>query len=214
MYQAELDLLRATRARTLALVEGLSQAQMDFSPAPGKWSVGELLDHLLLSEQVYRDQIAQLIELKKAGQKPVLKRTFADLNVSVGFIPKSLLPFLDVPFSLLNLVTPSSVRESMIRYPLVPAQTSDKTTPRQGRPTDELRGELLSSFKETEALLEANPNLDYREMVSEHPLMGTNNALQLLRITAVHEQRHQDQISKILALPQFPKPVGDQDVSS
>jgi hypothetical protein len=29
---------------------GLSQAQMDYSPAPGTWSIGEVVDHLILSE--------------------------------------------------------------------------------------------------------------------------------------------------------------------
>jgi len=205
MYQAELDLFRSTRARTWALVEGLSPAQMDYSPAPGQWSVGELVDHILLAEKLNRGEIAQLIELKKAGQKPVLKRTFADVNVSIGYIPKSLLPYLEIPFTLLNIFVPSSVRELMTRYRLVPAQNPDVGAPRQGRPADELRDELRASLKETEALFEANPDLDYNQMIHRHPLTGANTVPQLLRFTALHEQRHQSQISDVLAHPQFPK---------
>ena len=118
---------------------------------------------------------------------------------------KSLLPFLEVPFRLLNMVVPNSAREFMTRYRLVPAQSPDVGTPRKGRSIDELRQELRTSLQETEALFEANPTLDYQAMIQQHPLTGVNNVLQLLRIIAFHEQRHQSQISDILRLPGFPR---------
>jgi len=205
MFQADLEFLRSTRARTLAKTEGLSQAQMDYSPGSGKWSVGELLDHLQLAEKIYRNEIAQLIELEKAGRKAMLTRSFRDLNVSIAYIPKSLLPIIEIPFTLFNMFVPSAVREPMMRHRLIPAQNPDIATPRKGRPAAELRNELRSSLKETAALFEANPNLDYREMIDRHPLLGANNVLQLLRLLALHEQRHQSQISDIFMDPQYPK---------
>ncbi|HEX3555624.1 MAG TPA: DinB family protein [Thermoanaerobaculia bacterium] len=47
--QAALDQLAQARAQTLALVQPLSQEELDRAPAPGKWSVGEVLDHLFLA---------------------------------------------------------------------------------------------------------------------------------------------------------------------
>jgi hypothetical protein len=35
--------------------------------------------------------------------------------------------------------------------------------------------------------------------------MGINNVLQLLRLVALHEQRHQSQINDILRRPGFPQ---------
>jgi hypothetical protein len=136
--------------------------------------------------------------LKRTGCKPVISRSFADLNVSVAYIPRSLLAFLDVPFTVLNIFVPNSVREFLMRNRVIPAQNPSAATPRKGRPASELRNELVSSLKETEALFEANPDLDYTEMVDEHPLLGRNNALQLLRLLSFHEERHQSQISDIL----------------
>ena len=205
MYQADLAFFRATRHRTLELVEGLSQAQTEFSPGPSRWSVAEVLDHLLLAEGLNRREIAQLIDLAKSGRRPYLNRTFADLNVSIAFIPKAMLPFLEVPFRLLNMLMPSCARELMTRYRLIPAQNPDVGTPRQGRLIDDLRQELRSSLQETEVLFEANPTLDYRAMIHQHPLTGVNNVLQLLRFVASHERRHQSQISDILRLPGFPR---------
>ena len=205
MYQSDLALFGAARQGTLELIAGLSQVQIEFSPAAGQWSVGEVLDHLLLAEALNRRDIVELIDLARSGRRPYLKRTFADMNVSMAFIPKSMLPFLEVPFQLLSTVVPRAAREFLTRYRLVPAQSPDVGTPRQGRSTDELRQELRASLQETEALFEANSTLDYQAMIQQHPLMGVNNVLQLLRIVALHEQRHQSQIGDILRLPGFPR---------
>ncbi|MGH8067227.1 MAG: DinB family protein [Candidatus Entotheonellia bacterium] len=204
MYQSDLALVGAARQRTLELIARLTQVQIEFSPGPSQWSVGEVLDHLLLAEALNRLDIAELIDLAKSGCRPYLKRTFADVNVSMAFIPKSMLPFLEVPFRLVSMVVPRFAREFMTHYRLVPAQSPDVGTPHKGRSIDELRQELRSSLQETEALFEANSTLDYQAMIQQHPLMGVNNVLQLLRIVALHEQRHQSQINDILRLPGFP----------
>jgi hypothetical protein len=204
VFKESLEMFRATRSRTIELMNDLSQTQLDFTPETGKWSVGEVLDHLLLAESLNRGQIAELIDLKKAGRNPFVRRTFSDVNVSVAYIPKSLLPALEVPFTLLNAFIPASVRQCMTRNRLIPAQAPDIATPRKGRPTAELRENLTSSFKETESLFNANPDLDYLEMSVQHPLLGRNDVPGLLRFTAAHEQRHQSQIKDIMASPQFP----------
>ena len=127
------------------------------------------------------------------------------MDVSIGFIPKRLLPVLEVPFTVLNLFLPGSVRDFMTRYRLIPAQNPDLTNPRRARPVEELRNDLNASMKETEALLESHSDLDYGEMMIQHPLLGINNVPGLLRSLALHEQRHQSQIHGILTDPRFPK---------
>jgi len=202
MYQADLAFFRTTRQRTLELIDGLTQAQTEFAPGPEQWSVGEIVDHILLTEALNRREIMELIDMAKSGRTPYLKRTFADVNVSIAYIPKSVLPFLEVPFRALSLVIPRAAQEFMTRYRLVPAQSPDVGIPRRGRPIDDLRQELHASLQEMVALFEANPTLDYRAMTHQHPLLGVNNVLQLLRIVALHEQRHQSQISDLLKRPE------------
>jgi len=201
MYYADLALFRAARDRTLEMTAGLSQAQANFSPESGVWSIGEILDHLLLSEQTSRHDIAQLIELAKTGQRTFISHTLADVNFSPAFIPKSLLPLGELPFRIFNIFLPSGVRELMVRHRLVPARNADITEPRKGKNIAQLRSELESSNKETTGLLDLHPGLDYRTMVIDHPLLGANNVLQLLRILASHEQRHHDQISAVFRRP-------------
>jgi hypothetical protein len=205
MSQAELDQLRSARARTVDLVQGLTQPQIDFSPGSGQWCVGEQLDHLILSEKITRGDIAELINLTKAGRKPELYRSFADFDVTLFFLPKSLLPLVEVPFNCLGMFIPDSVREFLLRYTVIPSRNAAAATPRKGRRADELLQDLRVSLRETETLFEANPNLDYAKMIHRHPLLGTHTVPQLLNILSLHEQRHQDQISNLLAHPSFPK---------
>jgi hypothetical protein len=210
MLTTALEQLRSIRARTLTMVQGLSQAQMDYSPAPETWSIGEVVDHLISSERITRGDIAALVELAKAGRKPVLYRSSAEFNVTTFFIPKCTLPFLEAPFNFLNMFVPDGVREFFVRYALIPARAADAASPRPGRSAADLQREHRASLEETQALLAANPGLDYDEMIHQHPLLGTQNVPHLLYVLGLHEQRHQAQISELLANPQFP--ISSQDV--
>lgn len=198
MYRQNLELLRATRAETLRLSSGVGQKQSELAPAAGKWSLGEVLDHLLLAEQYYRGVFVKLVGMAKSGARPIVNSSFAEVNTSIGYIPKAVLPMMEVPFTLFNKFVPSAVREAVIGLRLLPVQNPDMAEPRKGKPIDELRSALESSYGETAALFHDNPQAAYREMRYQHPLMGDNNALQLLRIVALHERRHQAQIEEIL----------------
>ncbi len=110
MFNQDLEMFRLTRAETLRVSAGITQAQSEFAPAPGKWSVGEVLDHLLLAENFYRRIFVRLVELQKSGARPVIRSSFAEVNTSIAYIPKSLLPLLEVPFTVFNMFVPAVVR--------------------------------------------------------------------------------------------------------
>jgi hypothetical protein len=204
MYHQNLELLHSTRAGTLRLCSAITQAQSEFAP-PGKWSAGEILHHLLLAENMYRRNFAQLIDMQKSGERPVLRRSFADMNTSIAHIPKPILPVLEIPFTVMNMFIPTVVRETMMQFRLVPAQNPDVMTPKKGQPVNDLRVALQASYHEMVALFNANPQLDYRGMIFQHPILGSNNLLEMIRILALHERRHQSQIRDLLRLPQFSK---------
>src|SRR5439155_6154535 len=143
MLKDSLEMFRSVRAQTLAMVQELSQSQMDYEPAPGKWSVGEVLDHLILGQRLNLSYIVEVIGMKKAGQRPVLKLSFTEVDVSIGYLPKSMLPALEVPFNVMNMFLPSSAGVFMTRYRLIPAQNPELTAPRRCRPADDLRNDLI-----------------------------------------------------------------------
>jgi uncharacterized damage-inducible protein DinB len=198
MWKSQLQLLSATRQKTLALVDSLSQSELDRRPAAGKWSIGEVLDHVLLAEKLYRSEISELIDLQKSGKRPRIRRNSRQLDVTLFFLPKAMLPLVEVPLTIFNFMVPSTLREWMTQFPIVPAVNPTQAEPREGRSGEVLRRELQESVRETEALFASNADLDYSKMVHEHPMLGVNNVLKLVRITARHEQRHHSQIKRLL----------------
>lgn len=204
----ELDDFRRARRETLETVAGLAQRQLDFSPARGKWSVGEVLDHLPRVDATYRREIGELVRLAKAGKRPYLKRTFEDIDVSVMHIPKALLPFFEIPFTLSSRLLPRAVGGFMASARFIPIQHPENATPEPGRLAAMLRAGLEDSLAGFETLFGANPDLPYASFIHQHPLFGVNSVPQMLEILLLHERRHQAQVRDLLAHPDFPADEG------
>src|SRR5262249_13424124 len=124
---------------------------------------------------------------------------FAELDVSLALFPRSLLPFLEAPLSLINAFVPRCLRDFFIRSRLVPARHPRVAAPRKGMSINELRTALSKSLRETETLIVSNPGIDFHALVHVHPILGSNDTFELLHILTLHEQRHQEQITEILA---------------
>jgi uncharacterized damage-inducible protein DinB len=197
--------LAAARAATLRLVAPLTQPELDFAPRSGSWSIGEVLDHLLRAEGLYRSEIRRLIDLKLAGRRPYIRRTFADLNVAPAFVPRAVLPWLEMPFTMMNAFVPDIVRDAMTEFPLMAIRNPDIATPQAGRRGDELKSALARSIDELRALIAAHPSLNFSEMVSDHPMTGASTVPQILRFLTLHERRHQGQISRVMGDSRFPR---------
>ncbi|MFN0171376.1 MAG: DinB family protein [Bryobacteraceae bacterium] len=200
-----LELFRTTRADTHSLIRGLTQRQADFRANAQTWSIGQVLDHLLIAERLYREAIQDLIRLAKAGHRPVISKSFSEVDTSIAHIPRSVLPFLDVPFTVVNMFVPSFVREVMAEFRIVPAQNSKLAEPAFSTPVLELRDALRDSFDDTAALIKMTTGVDFRALRYQHPLLGDNNVPQLMRMVAYHEKRHQSQIRDNVNSRHYPK---------
>lgn len=191
--------LRDIRRRTLELVAPLSQHELDAVPEPGVWSVGEILDHLLKSDQVYRADLSELFERFDRGLPPALRRSLSDFNLGLRWVPGPLTPILIAPFALFNWLSPPSLRQLVARVPMVAVRNADRTTPEPGRPGQTLREELETSLEEVVALFERAPgDLPVDQMRVTYPLIGTKTLPALLVFAADHEVRHQGQIESTL----------------
>jgi uncharacterized damage-inducible protein DinB len=200
----QLVTLTETRRRTIAVLEPLSQRQLDYSPSPGRWSVGEVAHHIILSESIYRDEIARLIALARAGNRPHLHRSFRDVNVAPLFLPTPLFTMMEIPMGIMSRFIPTAVRSFMTEYPLVPTRNPDIATPRHGMPADELRSALARGIDDTRTLIESNADLDYSKMISEHPLTGATAVPDILHFLVLHERRHQGQMERVRSDWRFP----------
>src|SRR5262249_21641958 len=57
-----IDGLHDADRRASALARGLSGGQLNWKPSPHQWSVGQCLDHLLVSSEVYLPPISRALD--------------------------------------------------------------------------------------------------------------------------------------------------------
>jgi hypothetical protein len=200
---------RTAREGTLSILENLTQRETDFSPAAGAWSVGQNVEHLLLTDELYRGYLRTLIDLAQKGGEKHLTLTFTEIDTSIAYIPRDVIPMLSVPLTLLTTVMPRVVRENLFRLPLIPAVTPSATNPAaRSYPVDELRARAAASLTALEEMFSGELPAGLAEVTLGHPLLGINNVPQIFRILEAHEERHHQQmrgtIDKARATPPQP----------
>lgn len=62
--------LEETRDKFLASIEGLSEAQWRYKPAPGRWSVAEVAEHIALSEGLILQLVTDRVMKTPAARPP------------------------------------------------------------------------------------------------------------------------------------------------
>jgi hypothetical protein len=202
---SELENLRMIRRRTFALIHSVSEAQGTFVGRPGSWSVAQVLDHVVLTEALYRDAIKSLFELARQGRTPEIKYTLADIDVSIPLVPQAALSVIEIPLDFANRFIPAVVRQTVIRFPVLAASTPSVAVPRPDLTMSVMRDRLLESAIQLGELLAAPLPGDPRKMTISHPILGLNNVLDILGIMAAHEERHQSQIRNVLDDRRLPR---------
>src|SRR4051812_44841758 len=79
---SDVDRFCMVRENTLGALEPLTEEQAVWSPSAGKWSIAQIADHPLRTEEMYRDQFIRLIERARAGQTAPIMIGFGEVNSS------------------------------------------------------------------------------------------------------------------------------------
>lgn len=207
-FAATLDLgpWRRARRETLALVAGLSQEEADRRPRIDKWSVGEVLDHLLKAERYFVSEIEVILGKAERGEAPELKRSFVEMDGTVLFLPKAIMPWIGVPFGWINGLLSDSWRRRLASLRCFPIQTPGFLAPERDRAAGQLSHELdeASDLTRLETRLQGSPTIELSPCRYEHPFLGQFDLPRFVEFAVLHEQRHQAQIGEILACPDAP----------
>ena len=83
-----LEQLETSRKNMLATIEGLSDAQWKFKPAPNVWSVGECAEHLILAEDFIFGASQQILKTR-AVPRPENSNAEFDRKVVAGVQDRS-----------------------------------------------------------------------------------------------------------------------------
>ena len=173
--QFALQQFQTTRDNFLKSIAGLSQKQWTFKPAPDRWSVAEVAEHITVSETTIFGIVQRLMQSPADPQKreaakgkdQVILERMPDRSHKAQ-APEVLRPTGRFANEADLIKTFKAARKSNMDY----IQTT---------------------------------NDDLRDHFFDHPVFGTMDGYQWLLLLSSHSARHTAQIEEVKADPNFPK---------
>jgi hypothetical protein len=169
--------LHAADERAAALAGSLSEAQLNWKPSPQQWSVGQCLEHLAVSTELYLPPIDAAL----AGASPGIADEITPGGFSRWFIR--------------NYIAPSP-RRAKAPGKIAPASQVDAR----------ILDRFLDGNRKTRELIERAARYDVNRIRFKNPFVpllrftvGTG-----LEIVAKHASRHLLQAERVKAAPGFP----------
>lgn len=157
-------------------VRDLTEAQLAFRLAPGKWSIGEVLDHLHLAERSITRILSKILQ-QAAGR---------------GLIGEP------------GTLEPPSHRIDLEIYNQ-PATAPESVRPLPDRPLDQLLTNLGESRERLEEVTQRVDGRVVGNVTIPHFQLGELHFYQWLAVEGAHEAKHLAQIRKIKSHPDFPR---------
>lgn len=164
-----------TESEVFSAVKGLSQAQLNFKPAAGKWSVEECVKHIAAAEKTLWAMVEVSLQQPANPQK----------RASIQFTDEELIKAVE-----------DRSHKSTTFAALEPANAPYHTTAEALAAFKENREKLIAFIKST--------NQDLRNHVSVLPI-GTYDAYQFVLLISAHSNRHVQQIEEVKTNINFPK---------
>ena len=171
--------LNAANERAVALAKTLTPRQLNWTPAPGVWSVGQCLEHLYVTNEVYLRMMSSSLK----GRKPAVVQ-----EITPGWFGR---------WFIRNYIEPSP---KMRRVP-----APKKIRPGAEIEPDILRRFLDSNHRARDLVLRAR-DYDVNHIRFKNPFVpvirftvGTG-----LEIISKHQRRHLLQAERIRESPEFP----------
>jgi uncharacterized damage-inducible protein DinB len=168
--------LDESRQEFLASIDGVSEEQWKWKPAPERWSVGETAEHIVLAEAMLFENV------RKAMSSPANPAWEEQTKGKTEFIVKVMAPRLG---------------KAQAPEPIVPRNGLTQAQVRER--FEQQRAEIVKFTSDT------NLALKEHTVVHPFPVFGTLNAYQWLIYVPLHTQRHDKQIAEVKATAGYPK---------
>ncbi|HEX8283699.1 MAG TPA: DinB family protein [Pyrinomonadaceae bacterium] len=160
----------ATRGRLLRAVEGLSDEEQRFRPAPDRWSAAQLCEHLSIVEGNVAGLVGKLLgKAEESGEARAADAPFA---------PVSIEEFVAI------------TRDVKIKAP-------ERLNPSDSPPLAEALAALAASRAALHSLRPRIERADGHALRFPHPAWGPLNLYQWLLFVGAHESRHLAQIEAL-----------------
>jgi hypothetical protein len=170
-----LNYLEESRKEFLAAIDGVTDEQWKWKPAPERWSVGETAEHIVLAEALLFGNVQKAIasppnpawEEKTRGKTELIEKVMAP-RLGKAKAPEPIVPS--------GKMTQAQVRETFLKQ----------------------RVEIEKFARETQVALK-----EYTEE-HPFEFFNTLSAYQWLIYAPLHTERHDKQIAEVKATPGFP----------
>jgi hypothetical protein len=167
----------------------LAGEQINWKPSTGEWSIGQCLDHLIISNRPFVPIIEEIL----AGRRR--RRAWERVPLLPGVFGRL----------LITTLRPDSGRRVKARPAFHPSS---------GHIAPEIVERFLEEQERLLRLMEATGGLDLDRIIVTSPVVGfvTYSLMDAYRIIVVHEQNHVIQARRVMASPGFPvspPPPGD-----
>jgi len=173
--EAALKNFQQTRDNFLKSIAGLSQKQWTFKPAPDRWSVAEVSEHIAVSESAIFGVVQKLMQSPAAPEKRDQVKGKDELILQ------------RVPDRSHKAQAPEFLR------PTGRWATEAELT----KAFEDSRAANMEYIRTT--------NDDLRDHFFDHPVFGAMDGYQWLLLISTHSARHTAQIEEVKADPNFPK---------
>lgn len=174
--EAAIKQFETTRDNFLKSIAGLSVKQWTFKPAPDRWSVAEVAEHITISELTLGGLVQQ-----KIAQSPAAPEKRDQVKGKDEMILQR------VPDRSHKAQAPEFLKPTG-RW----ATEADLV-----KAFDEARAANIDYIRTTTD--------DLRDHFFDHPVFGTLDGYQWLLLISAHSARHTEQIEEVKADPNFPK---------
>ena len=173
---------RATAAHVQARFGPLTAAQLNWKPAPDRWSVGQCLEHLVNADGAY---FPTFEAVRDGRYRKTLWQRMPGLPTFFGRM-------------LLKTIDPANTRKS--KAPAIFKPASSEVGPDVVRRFGQQQAKLVE-------YLQAAPGLDLDGTIIPSPVtpIVTYSLFDALRILVRHAQRHVQQADRVVALDAFPR---------
>jgi uncharacterized damage-inducible protein DinB len=172
---AALQQFQTTRDNFLKSIAGLSQKQWTFKPAPDRWSVAEVAEHITVSESIIFGLVQKTMQSPAAPEKREQVKGKDQI-----------------------IITRMPDRSHKAQAPEMLRPTGRWATEAElTKAFEESRQKTMDYVRTT--------NDDLRDHFFDHPVFGTLDGYQWLLLMSGHSARHTEQIEEVKADPNFPK---------
>ncbi len=173
---AAIKQFEATRDNFLKSIAGLSEKQWTFKPAPDRWSVAEVAEHITISE-----------------------------SKLLGLVQQPLMSSPAAPEKRAQVKGKDELIEQRVPDRSHKAQAPEFLKPTGRWPTEAELVKAFGTERAATIEYVRTTNDDLRDHFFDHPVFGPLDGYQWLLLISTHSARHTAQIEEVKADPNFPK---------